>query len=686
MLYMGWDTETLLFDANNMTPRVVCLTLSWVGGPLAWLPEGDDVLLGVTGGGDNTDGATERTALVTRGMIDPVWTRLIALAASGQLVLIAHNAPYDLGVLAAWTEAPLKHTFRALQGGFVRDTVIREQLVALRQGWFAFDWRVGKPTRFNLAACVLRHFGVDISEAKGPDAWRTRYSELVDVPAVGYPVAARDYAVEDAVWARRVFLDHSEATIVNEIAQVEAAWALHLMGCYGLRTDRASTEKWEAVCKAKVAEAKEVAMQAGFMRRDGSKDMKVLRAMVSGAYGGNPPKTEGGAVATDRETLANSGVPALSTFAALGVYTRYIDRYVPRMQLGFDAGLTTRWNCLVRSGRTSGEYQQAPRAPGYRECHVPRRGWVYCSVDYDIAELKALAQVQLEWFGHSALADAINSGEDPHLSFGASLLGWTYDEIKRVPKDKTHPDYDKVHGPQGARQLAKIANFGFPGGLGAASFASYAKNYGVVLTEKEARDLKAAWMTRWPEMRLYFDRVAASCANDEFDLVQLFSNRIRGRVGYTNGCNGYFQGLVADFAKEALVIATEASWAPGEGEPLGGCRPVLFIHDEVIMEIPAPWAYPGEDFPELEGWDQQATTRAADRLTEIMVTVAQSWVPDVKMSAHPALMYRWSKGADMVRGPGGLEVWAPGPEYQPPEVVRPPDDTDDLADAETLLR
>jgi hypothetical protein len=55
-----------------------------------------------------------------------------------------------------------------------------------------------------------------------------------------------------------------------------------------------------------------------------------------------------------------------------------------------------------------------------------------------------------------------------------------------------------------------------------------------------------------------------------------------------------------------------------------------------------------------------------------MCEVAQRYVPDVRMTASPALMRRWYKGADTVRDDGGvLRPWAPSPKV--PAIAAPVD-------------
>jgi DNA polymerase-1 len=233
------------------------------------------------------------------------------------------------------------------------------------------------------------------------------------------------------------------------------------------------------------------------------------------------------------------------------------------------------------------------------------------------------------------MADAINAGLDPHLDMAASMLGIDYDEAKRRKK---------ADDPQIAeyRQLSKALNFGYPGGLGRSKFVEYARaGYGVVLSEAEAGRRKEEWYRKWPEMRLYHQMFGNLTLGDAtFDLVQPGSGRVRGKVGFCDGSNSVFQGRAADGAKRAgwylaqeCYLGFSKLW-PDDGRPrspLYGSRPVLFVHDEFILEVPIATAH-------------EATLRQS----EVMVAGMKEVVPDVKVGTEYAVAVRWYKGASAV--------------------------------------
>ena len=173
------------------------------------------------------------------------------------------------------------------------------------------------------------------------------------------------------------------------------------------------------------------------------------------------------------------------------------------------------------------------------------------------------------------------------------------------------------------RQQAKAANFGFPGGLGAETFKSYARGYGVRLTTEQARDLKDAWLHSIPEMPEYFSLVSELVKAGGV-VEQCVSGRLRGGCTYTSAANTYFQGLASEASKTAAWLVSRACY-DGTG-PLYGSRPVMLIHDELILESP-----------------EEDAEDAAKELQTLMLQAMALWCPDVPARATPQISKRWTK-------------------------------------------
>lgn len=262
-----------------------------------------------------------------------------------------------------------------------------------------------------------------------------------------------------------------------------------------------------------------------------------------------------------------------------------------------------------------------------RECFVPRPGHVFFQSDYEQLELHTLAETCFHLFGYSVLGDALNANLDPHTELAAEILNISAEEARRRRKDKADKEFDA------ARQAAKVANFGLPGGLGVKRFVDFARaGYGVTIEISAAKKIKAAWLRRWPEMEPYFARIAQMTNNPEglCMLVDPFTGRVRGGVGYTNGCNDGFQSLGATVAKRALYLVSRACYTGAGGQEMLGARPVNFVHDEIIGEC--------EDTP--------AAHDVAKGLERLMIEAGSGFLKNVRLKAPPLLMRYWSKDAE----------------------------------------
>jgi len=295
---------------------------------------------------------------------------------------------------------------------------------------------------------------------------------------------------------------------------------------------------------------------------------------------------------------------------------------------------------LADTGRTTcsnPNLQNLRRFPGIRECVVPREGYVFAQADYPQLELYTLAEACYRLVGFSELGEALKAGTDPHLALAAQILGISYEEAKA---NKKRHDVDQ------ARQTAKVANFGFPGGLGPKRLVHFAwKSYKVVITEDQARELRAQWLKRWPEMVLYFKYISDRQTDDEITIVQLVSERVRSGCSFTAACNSNFQGLGADISKSAFYEVVRRCYVKTPGSALFGSRAVNFVHDEIILE--------SEDLPQADA--------VAKELARLMVESANRYLVNVPMKLEklePLLMRVWSKEAVPVfSDSGGLVPW-----------------------------
>lgn len=593
----------------------------------------------------------------------------------------------------------------------------------------------GRQLKYTMEALLERRFGEDHSaEKRGPDAWRLRYRELEDIPVEDWPPEAASYALGDAtdtwrLWEHQALDTHTNAVqadgrVTNERETAAFAFAGHLACAWGVRTDPAQIDALSQALQGRIHRVTDALADpaVGIFRPDGSKDMKRLRAIIEGAYAGQQvPQTEKGSTATDKDTLLSSPargvadvpggmedaqphvwldgsdpsffpelprevkgksyphpnmirVPVLHALASISADKHNYETYLEVLGSGTTRPITPGLNELLESGRASNykpSLQVMPRDGGYRECLVPRPGFIYVGADYSYSEICALAQTLLSEFGQSAMAEGLIAGRDPHMETGADLMGVSYEEFERLYKagDEAAAQW---------RQAAKVLNFGVPGGMGPATLvvwakATYRHTFGVTAEnphpspkeqEQAARALKNRFLDRYPEMRGFFKGVSQLTESGSAVIAQPGSGRLRGGLGFCDGCNTLFQGPAADGAKWAFFcmqmecytgtsplwkptpeawttddvtdVAHQPLWRHEDGilhtsphkSPLYGSRGVIFVHDEFLIESPEGCAH-----------------EAALRLQQVMVEGMRRYLPDIPVKAGPALMRRWSKKA-----------------------------------------
>lgn len=410
-----------------------------------------------------------------------------------------------------------------------------------------------------------------------------------------------------------------------------------------------------------------------------TRDMAVIQAKTKAALEAQGLKvvlTPTRDIKTDVDCLEMTGDPLLMELADVGPVATVLKTFLPTLRQGTEVPINTRFETLLETGRISSSKPNLNNLPrsifseeqkneirakyreatdegersdlfrrltmGVRESIVPRPGHLFVSVDYDCAELRSLSQVCLWMFGQASMAKFFQEDPhgDPHLALAASILNIAEEEAKKR-KNAGDPEV------KGVRQMCKAVNFGLPGGLGPDKLVESArKGYGVIMSRDEAVKRKNQWFQRWPEMRLYLAEINRIVGVGGATVMQFrpgnLPHRKRGNVGYCDGANGFFQGLTADGAKEALWLVSKESYTD-TSSVLFGSRVVGFLYDELIAEVPVGLAH-----------------EAAFRLRDLMVLGMQAWTPDIPATATPALMDRWHKNAEAVYDRDGkLIPWRP---------------------------
>lgn len=412
-------------------------------------------------------------------------------------------------------------------------------------------------------------------------------------------------------------------------------------------------------------------------------DTKALKARCSLAYKGKPPisppskKFPEGQVKTDRDTLFESADELLELYGDTTNIEKLRGTYVPVLRQGTKYPINPEYNVLVESLRTScgdPNIQNLPARGKYsiRPAFVAALGWAYISVDYSALEMVTLAQSNLWLFGYSRMAEAINAKKDCHCIIGGAMINEPYELFKGAvdAKDKRHKNI---------RQGGKAGNFGFGGFMGAPKFVSAKRkdwsedfpngirfcellgklsHCGDAGTTTEFRgreclpvcpecvdiayDIRVSYFNVWEEMNEFQQYVQQHTSGGDATLVIPATTVERGGCRYSAFANGHFQGLAAVGAKRALWAVCKECYVQSDS-PLYGCRPIGFIHDEIIIEAPLDRLH-----------------EAAFRLRDVMVDEMQKLCPDVLVQAEPAAATRWYKAMDKrFDANGRLICWEP---------------------------
>ncbi len=650
------DCETELIAAGRLAPPLVCMSVA-----------------------DATDSYELFHHTEAREVVEALL--------EGDSLLVGDNVAFDFSVFAAKWPDLLPLIFEVYAADRVSDTEVREKLNHIAMGVYRGFMNVdGKPEKLNysLADLARRHLGIELEKG----GWQLRFGELMDVPVDWWPAEAREYAIADAVVTLAVWQRQEEDTqfLDDEFRQTRAAWWLQLMSCWGMIADPAGVKEFARKTQQKFDSIAEDLVVAGLMRKDGTRDTKATQRRVVAAYvqkafdelgadhnstavfaldvqrnsfgrvqsvrnniivNGVQAKmfiemTSGGKKGkpqpkTDADVCEHSGDEVLEKYSELSSLRKTLSTDVPLLNDAVLTPLKVRYESLLSTGRTSStpNVQNLPTEEGVRECFRPRPGHIYAVSDYSQFELRTWSQVCLAVLGQSRMAEMLRAGLDCHVEIARRILDIPYDEAFA---DYRRDPHGHVYKP---RQAGKAGNFGFPGGLGAKSWRHYArKNYSVDVTEDKAFEIRGYWEEAWPESQPYFDWVNSQ-VDAPFPLIkQLYSNRYRGDVSFTEAANGMFQSLAADAAKAAGFLVAKACYVETDS-PLFGCRPVNFVHDEFVVEVS----------------DDERAHDAAVELARLMVVGAEPFLPDVPPVAEPFLCRKWSKSAKPVWVDGRLVPW-----------------------------
>lgn len=577
--------------------------------------------------------------------------------------VVAHNAAYDWSCISAMDTANISKIFdlfgkSRLQCTYIRTLIALNALGRLKtDSMRKIELAHGKYGVTSLVGASNFFCQLDLSEAKDHDVQVTYY-KVEGVDFHQWPAAYREYLIQDvehlhtlyyaqAAGSNVLLLQHQEYVDVFREAPRRSAfhYALTLASAWGMRVDAEAVADLRNAAEDEVSRVADMLVSSGFATELKGRpreraiqqgkltikvDTKKIRERVEIAYtsaGKDVPMTDKGTVSTSRSILKGSGDPLLEAWASVGDKRTIWSTFVPALEKAAQTNgvINTSFFPYSETGRVSARNPNLlnpPRSGGIRECVRARPGCCFIFCDYEANELRVLSQVLLDELKQSRLAELYQQDPefDPHTYMACRKLGIEYEKGKRL-KAEGDKDFKDM------RQLMKCCNFGFPGGMASRTFIEFAKGYNVTVTEQEANDLKSFFFSQFPEIKYYLDRVGTRVNQYEGQGYLRRANRLSGDRRFCQLANFYFQGLAAEGGLSAFTRVTKAAYTEPDS-PLYGTRPVLFVHDEIIVETPLHKAHD-----------------AAFELKRIMEDSMSHFTPEIPSLAEPTLATKWWKGA-----------------------------------------
>lgn len=291
-------------------------------------------------------------------------------------------------------------------------------------------------------------------------------------------------------------------------------------------------------------------------------------------------KPKSGSWPTDEQTLSelSDRSPIIGAILEYRALRKLLSTYIEPLPdfIREDGRVHTTFNqTLTATGRLSSSnpnLQNIPvrteRGRVLRKAFVPQeQDWVIMSADYSQIELRIMAELSAD----EHLRTAFRCGVDVHAATAAKIF---HKEVADVTPDE--------------RRIAKTANFGIMYGI-----SSFGLSQRLECSRAEAKQIIDDYFESFPSIRGFIDStLSAARANG-------YVETIFGRRRYTpdvvspngnirsiaerNAVNAPIQGSSADIIKLAMIGVDRRLREEGLLS-----RMVLQIHDELVLEVPAP--------------------------------------------------------------------------------------------------
>lgn len=721
-MLLGWDTETHLFKAFALLPKIVCSSWAW---------ETED--------GFETDlrgGAEE----------DKHYAMVKSMLTNEDIEIVTANGAFDFGVVAANWPDLIPLIFAAMEAKRIYCVQNREKLLNLSD--FGLPDQIpngnGSYSRasYTLASLAKKYLGVDRSaEKEGDDIWRLNYHKLDGKSAKDYPKEASDYARADALDTLGVFLAQEERkeerglSTATEHLQCASHFALTLCSAWGVKINLDKKEEirvhfeeitnlkalpllvtsglvspsvppqpyknnaraheedcpkkkvsgvWSCECPLKLrGEIKEKRNMA--LIRDKITAI-CTRLEVEVPMSDKSEKFPEGQVKTDKKTLTRLAPhdPVLLQYQTRQKWQKILTTEIPRMgDIGCmfpsydpikETGRSSSFDGGKKSGIASGNIQNVD--PKVRRCYEPREGCVLLSVDIKAMELVTAAQKCYSLFGESVLRDRINAGIDTHAYLGSQLAYCMDDKFKKHARKSGARTvlevYEFFHTRKhGSADLVKDSEspedafykhwrkFAKPVGLGYPGGLGPATFIDLAAGYGFLVDLATAKLLRDIWLQTYPE------FEEYFNWIKKSCKDPKnvdddGRPYYTYTTT---LGLVRARATYCAAANGAALQAPGaEGAKLGFYRIQRECYDPSLNSCLLGCRSIAwiHDEAILEIPNDEFMHERAERVVDIMVCGLEAVLPDMLVEAEPALMLEWDKRAEPTYDQDNrLTIWRP---------------------------
>jgi len=203
-----------------------------------------------------------------------------------------------------------------------------------------------------------------------------------------------------------------------------------------------------------------------------------------------------------------------------------------------------------------------------RRAFVAEDGWLLLAVDYSQVELRILAHISQD----PTMLSAFSRGEDIHASTAAAIYDVPLDEVTREQ-----------------RGMAKTTNFAISYGVTAFGLAERTG-----MTPEDAGAFIETYFQTYPKIKEYVDRTREQALEQGYVETLLgrrryfpaLSTQARGQhnvreAAYRMAVNAPIQGTAADILK----VAMNRLWRELSARGLRS-RMLLQVHDELVLEVP----------------------------------------------------------------------------------------------------